>query len=82
MLNFSVNLYINFNNAIVMRVRSTMLLYDLRKRIFKEFVLSKNVKIYFNGLLIQRDDLTLDEYGMKEGSCLYVNTENVTGNLT
>lgn len=57
-----------------------MLLYDLRERICKEVVLNKNVKIYFNGLLIQRDDFTLGEYGMKEGSCLYVNTENVIGN--
>lgn len=64
-----------------MKVRPNMLLYDLRKRISKEIVLTKNVKIYFNGLLIQRDDLTLNEYGMKDGSCLYVNTENVTGNF-
>lgn len=50
---------------------------------FKLFVTTyivqcRNPKIYFHGMLMQKDQ-TLIEYGINEGSALYINTENVTG---
>lgn len=68
----------NFNNAIGVAVRKNMTLKELKEHISAHIVPSRNPKIYFNGLLMQKDQ-TLAEYGIKERSSLYINTENITG---
>lgn len=71
-------MYVNFNNAIRVDVRRDMTLKELKEYVSAHIVLCRNPKIYFNGLLMQKDQ-TLAEYGIKERSSLYINTENITG---
>lgn len=70
----------NFNNAIGVDVRKNMTLNELKEYISAHIVPCRNPKIYFNGLLMQKDQ-TLAEYGIKERSSLYINTENITGTM-
>lgn len=74
-----VNLYINFNNAVEIEVQPNMLLSQLKNKIAADLLPSIEQRIYFNGLLMDKEQ-TLREYGIKEKSSIYLNTEDVKGN--
>lgn len=59
-----------------------MTLNDLKKYISTKIVPCRSPKIYFNGLQMQREYHTLAEYGVKDHSALYINTENISGKCT
>lgn len=71
-------MYINFNNAIEIDVQPSMLLSQLKNKIAQELMPSMEQRIYFNGLLMDKEK-TLKEYGIKEKSSIYLNTEDVKG---
>lgn len=75
-----INLYVNFNNAIEVNVQHTMTLNEFKYFISRHVLAPcRNPKIYFNGLLMHKEDDTLAMYGIKNRSSLYINTENVVG---
>lgn len=73
-------MYINFNNAIEIDVQPSMLLSQLKNKIALELMPSMEQRIYFNGLLMDKEK-TLKEYGIKEKSSIYLNTEDVKGKI-
>lgn len=58
-----------------------MTLNEFKSFISKRVAPCKNPKIYFNGLLMQNNEQTLSNYGIKDRSSLYINTENIVGEL-
>lgn len=55
-----------------------MLLSQLKDKIAQEMLPSIEQRIYFNGMLMDKEQ-TLREYGIKEKSSIYLNTEDVKG---
>lgn len=58
-----------------------MTLNEFKSFISKSVAPCRNPKIYFNGLLMQNHEQTLTNYGIKDRSSLYINTENIVGEL-
>ncbi|XP_031627037.1 uncharacterized protein LOC116343233 [Contarinia nasturtii] len=75
--NILLNLYINFNNAIEVKIKHDMTLDEFKTYIFDKLMACKNPKIYFNGLLLKNGEQKLAQYGVTNQSSLYINTENV-----
>lgn len=74
-----LNLYINFNNAIETNVQRDMTLDEFKTYIFEKLIPCKNLKIYFNGLLLRNGKQSLAKYGITNQSSLYINTEYIAG---
>lgn len=76
---FRLNLYINFNNAIVVKAKPDLTLDEFKIYVFEKIIPCRSPKIYFNGLLMRCGEQSLAKYGIVNQSSLYVNTENVVG---
>lgn len=55
-----------------------MTLSQLKNKIVLEVIPSVEQRLYFNGLLMDKEK-TLKEYGVKERSSIYLNTEDIKG---
>lgn len=76
---FRINVYVNFNKAVEIKIDHRMTLNEFEKIVSKNMAPSRCPKIYFNGLLLRDGHLRLISYGVKDRSSLYINTENVVG---